>query len=144
MEEPVKSEEQQPANTTPTDNTTEKATAELKTAEPAKVPFSHFLQLDLRTAQIVGAEKIEKSAKLVKLQLDLGEKLGTRQIVAGVGKNYTPEQLIGRKIVIVANLEPAKLMGEVSNGMLLAATTDDGFLELVSISPEAPLGARVS
>lgn len=109
-----------------------------------KVEFGDFAKIQLRVAQILEAEPIAKSAKLVKLQIDLGAELGKRQIVAGVGKHYTPETLVGRKIVVVANLAPAKLMGETSNGMLLAATTAEGFLELVAVSPETPLGARVS
>lgn len=113
-------------------------------AETPKAEFSDFMKIDLRVAQIMQAERIEKSAKLVKLQIDLGPELGARQIVAGVGKHYTPDTLVGRKIVVVANLAPAKLMGETSNGMLLAATNSDGFLELVSVSPETPLGSKVS
>ena len=109
-----------------------------------KVEFGDFAKIQLRVAQILEAEPIAKSAKLVKLQIDLGAELGKRQIVAGVGKHYTPETLVGRKIVVVANLAPAKLMGETSNGMLLAATAAEGFLELVAVSPETPLGARVS
>ncbi len=118
-------------------------TDEAPTKEQAKlVTFEDFMSVDLRVAQIVEAEKIEKSNKLVKLQISLGEELGKRQIVAGIAKRYSVEELIGRKIVVVANLAPAKLMGEESQGMLLAASTDDS-LELVAVHPDMPPGAQV-
>jgi len=72
---------------------------------------------------VVSAERVKKSEKLLKLQVDTGE---MRQVVAGIGKAYAPEELVGRKIVVVTNLQPAKLMGNESNGMLLAATGTDG------------------
>lgn len=106
------------------------------------ITFDDFMSVDLRVAQIVEAEKIEKSNKLIKLQITLGEELGQRQIVAGIAKRYTAEELVGRKIVVVANLAPAKLMGEESQGMLLAASTDQD-LELVAVHPDMPPGAQV-
>ena len=94
------------------------------------ITYDDFKKLDLRIAKILEAERINGSDKLVKLQIDVGE-LGQRQLVAGIGTVYTPEILVGKHIVIVANLEPKKLMGEVSDGMLLAANDDLGPVLLV-------------
>jgi methionyl-tRNA synthetase len=92
----------------------------------------------------MAAERIVKSEKLLKLQVDVGEPTGTRQIVAGIGKVYTPEELIGRKVVVVKNLKPAKLMGEQSNGMLLAASDESGALELLTAPAALPPGSGIS
>lgn len=80
-------------------------------------------------AKVLEAERVEGSEKLLKLKLSLGEE--ERQIIAGIGKNYEPDNLPGREIIIVANLEPRKLMGLESNGMLLAADSPDGPVILV-------------
>lgn len=77
------------------------------------------MKVELRTAQVIACEQVPKAKKLLKLQVDLGYE--QRQIVSGISKFYTPEQLIGRKIIVVANLKPAKLCGIESNGMLLAS-----------------------
>lgn len=106
------------------------------------IDIDTFKKIDLRVAKVIEAERVEKSEKLVKLQLDLGE-LGHRQIVAGIAKYYTPEQLVGRLIVVVANLKPAKLMGIESRGMLLAAKKDDK-LTLLTVSSEIEPGAKIS
>jgi methionyl-tRNA synthetase len=90
--------------------------------DPELLAIDDFLRIDLRVALVVAAERIEGADKLLKLQLDLGGT--TRQIVAGIAKAYQPEQLVGKKIVVVANLKPAKLRGVVSQGMLLAADLD--------------------
>ncbi len=90
----------------------------LKNIKP-EITFEEFSRLDLRTGTIVAAEKIKKSNKLLKLQVDLGQE--TRQIIAGIAKSYEPDVLIGKQVVVVANLKPAKLMGEVSQGMIVAA-----------------------
>ena len=74
----------------------------------------------MRAGIIEAAEKIEKSDKLLKLQVNLGAE--TRQIVAGIGKSYTPEQVVGKEVIVVANLKPVKLMGVLSQGMVLAAS----------------------
>ncbi len=83
------------------------------------VAFDDFMKIDLRTAKIVAAEALPKSKKLVKLKVDIG--VETRTIVAGIVKYYTPEQLVGRNIIVVANLAPKELGGTMSQGMLLAA-----------------------
>ncbi|MDP3772117.1 MAG: methionine--tRNA ligase [bacterium] len=89
------------------------------------IPFSHFAEIELRVAIIQTAERVDGSDKLLRLCVSLGDE-GERQIIAGIGKRYTPEILIGRQIVIVANLLPRVLMGLESQGMLLAADTPDG------------------
>jgi len=106
------------------------------------IDIDYFKKVDLRVARIVEAKRVEKSEKLVKLQLDLGE-LGKRQIVAGIAKYYTPEELVGRLIVVVANLKPAKLMGIESRGMLLAAKISDK-LTLLTVSSDIEPGAKIS
>lgn len=89
------------------------------------ITYDDFKKIDLRVAKILSAERVEGSDKLVKLRIDVGE-LGERQLVAGIGKAYEPEVLVGKQIIIVANLEPKKLMGLESNGMLLAASDEKG------------------
>ncbi len=108
-----------------------------------EIDIDLFAKLKLRTATIESVEAVPKSKKLYCIQVDVGD-LGKRQIVSGIAQHYTPEQLVGRQIVIVANLKPAKLMGVESRGMLLAASTDgDGLLAL--LTPDKPIcpGARV-
>lgn len=99
--------------------------------------YEDFQKIDLRVAVIVQAEKVPKSKKLLKLRVDLGHE--QRQIVAGIGEHYTVEELINRKVIIVANLKPAILMGVESQGMLLAGS-DGKLLELVSLSTIPPGG----
>ena len=106
------------------------------------ISIDKFFETKLKVGQILEAEKVEKSNKLVKLQVHVGEET-PRQILAGIGRHYTPEELIGRKIIVVANLKPAKLMGHESQGMLLAASDDNGNLELLSVAPTIPAGTSV-
>lgn len=101
----------------------EEPQAEAKKAEPKKLSFDKFLQTELRVARIVEASRVEGTDKLLQLQLDVGE-LGPRQIVAGIAQAYEPDQLIDKRIVIVANLKPARIRGVESQGMLLAADLD--------------------
>src|SRR3989344_4660898 len=106
------------------------------------IPFDYFAKLDLRVAKILEAEALPESEKLVRLQVALGEE--KRQIVAGIGKFYSPEALIGKEIVIVANLESRKLMGHESQGMLLAATNiADSRVVLIRPDEVADPGSRV-
>jgi methionyl-tRNA synthetase len=88
-------------------------------AAPAQITIDEFMKIQLKTAKVLSAERVPKSEKLLKLQVSLGTE--QRQIVAGIGKKYEPDQLVGKTIVIVANLKPAKLMGIESQGMVLAA-----------------------
>jgi methionyl-tRNA synthetase len=92
----------------------------LKPALKEEITIDDFSKIDLRAGTILSAERIEKSDKLLKLQVDLGTQ--TRQIVAGIGKSYTPEEVVGKEVIVVANLKPVKLMGELSEGMVLAAS----------------------
>jgi methionyl-tRNA synthetase len=102
-----------------------------------EITIEDFAKVKLCTAKVLEAEKVKKSKKLIKMQVDLGwEK---RQILAGVAEHYKPEDLIGKTIVVVANLKPAKLMGLESQGMMLcAASSEDG--KLIFISPTDEIG----
>jgi methionyl-tRNA synthetase len=104
------------------------------------ISFEDFQKIELKVAKIIEAEKIEKSEKLLKLIVDLGNE--KRQLVAGIAKYYKPEDLIGKEIVVVANLEPKKLMGIESQGMLLAANVDGEPVILIP-EKEVPPGTKV-
>ncbi len=109
----------------------------------ATVAYDDFAKLDLRVGRIVEAEEVPKSKKLLKLQVDLG--LETRQILAGLKESYTPEQMKGRKVAVLANLAPRTMMGLVSQGMILAATDPgDHKARLVAVDESLPPGARIS
>ena len=95
--------------------------------------------VELRTAQILEAERVPKAKKLLKLKVDLGYE--ERQVVSGIAKFYEPESLIGKKIILVANLAPAKLCGVESEGMLLASGEET--VRVIFLDPETPLGERV-
>jgi methionyl-tRNA synthetase len=122
-----------------------------KTAEPAapatpasdgRIGIEDFQKVQLRTGKVLAAERVPKSNKLVKLQVDLGSE--QRQVVAGIAARYEPETLVGRNVVIVANLKPAKLMGVESNGMVLAATVGEaGEPSLLEVAADVPPGSRV-
>ena len=88
------------------------------------IPFEEFQKVELRVAKVLSAEKVEKSNKLLRLQIDLGTE--TRQLVAGIAQQYTPESVVGRQIIVVANLEPRVVFGIESQGMLLAASSPEG------------------
>jgi len=105
------------------------------------ISYDDFQKLDLRVAKILEAEKIKGSEKLLKLQVDLGEE--KRQIVAGIGKAYLPENLIGKQIVIIANLEPRVLLHAESQGMLLAASDEKGSPVLLMPEKEIFPGAKI-
>ncbi|HEX9160862.1 MAG TPA: methionine--tRNA ligase [Thermoanaerobaculia bacterium] len=105
-----------------------------------RISIDQFLEIDLRVAEVRAAEKVEKSKKLMKMTIFTGDE--ERTIVAGIATKYTPEELVGRKIVIVANLQPAKLMGVESNGMVLAASID-GEPSLLAVDPGVPAGTKV-
>jgi methionyl-tRNA synthetase len=109
-------------------------------AGPELIGIEDFGKVDLRVGKIIAAERVEKSDKLIKLQVDITTE--TRQVVAGIGKSYTPEELLGKSVVIVANLKPAKLMGVESQGMLLAASTGD-LLAVATFDRETKPGSRV-
>ena len=106
-----------------------------------KISIDDFMKVDLRVAKVLTAEKVPNSRKLVKLSIDVGSE--QRTLVAGISEAYEPEQLVGRTIVMVFNLKPAKLMGIESNGMVLAASPDGGKPTLVGFDQEIPPGTRV-
>jgi methionyl-tRNA synthetase len=97
-----------------------------------EITIDDFKKIKLRTALVIDAERVKKSEKLLRIQLDLG--FEKRQVVAGIAKSYSPEELIGKKVLIVANLKPAKLMGLESKGMIMALDTPDGFVKILEIN----------
>ena len=99
------------------------------------------MKIDLRVAKVTAAERVPNSKKLVKLSIDLGAE--QRTVVAGIAEAYEADALVGRHVVIVANLKPAKLMGIESNGMVLAASPEGGLPTLISVDDSLPAGARV-
>lgn len=109
-------------------------------AAPAQITIDEFMKVQLKTAKVLAAERVPKSEKLLKLRVSLGAE--ERQIVAGIGKKYEPESLVGKNIVIVANLKPAKLMGIESQGMVLAAG-DSEVRGLITILEEVDPGTKV-
>jgi methionyl-tRNA synthetase len=102
-----------------------------------EISFEDVMKLDLRVATVIHAEKIPKANKLLKLEVDLGKE--KRTIVAGIAKTYSPEEICGKQIIVVANLKPTKLMGVLSQGMLLAAVTD-ATCSFVTIDKPVPPG----
>ena len=107
-----------------------------------RITIDEFMKVELRVAKVVTAERVPKSKKLIKLEVDLGSEV--RVVVAGIAGTYEPEALVGRTVVIVANLKPAKLMGVESNGMVLAASLEGDVPMLVGFGDQSPiLGARV-
>lgn len=111
-------------------------------AEPAQpeIGIDDFGRVELRVAQVLAAEAVPKADKLLKLQLDLGTE--QRQVVSGIAKHYKPEELVGRKVIVVANLKPVKLRGELSQGMILCASVGDK-LTIATVSDDMPNGAIV-
>ncbi|CAI4032611.1 Methionine--tRNA ligase [Nitrospira tepida] len=128
------------ATTQPTTPAATPVAAPVAPAAPAQITIEEFQKIQLKTAKVLTAERVPRSEKLIKLQVDLGAE--QRQIVAGIGKKYEPEQLVGRTIVIVANLKPAKLMGIESQGMVLAAG-DAEVKGLVGIAEDVDPGTKV-
>ena len=118
----------------------EDAPAEKLTNIKEEIPFRDFEKIDMRVARVVEAERIRNSDKLLKLKVDVGEE---RTIVAGIGKSYRPEDLVGKKITVILNLKPAKLMGVESHGMLLAADAGDK-ISLASFDDDAAVGTKIS
>jgi methionyl-tRNA synthetase len=108
---------------------------------PAVISIDDFAKIDLRTAKVLEAEKMPKSNRLLKLKVDVGEP-APRTILAGIAESYEPEQLVGKSIVIVANLAPRKMMGLESQGMVLAASPDGGKAIVLNAEP-APPGIKV-
>ncbi len=127
-------------------NQKKKAEQEKQPKQPApegiaRIGIDDFSKVSLKIAQIKTCEKVEKSDKLLKLMLNDGE--GLRQVVSGIAKWYTPEDLIGKKIILVANLKPAKLRGVESNGMILAADVEDGAAKVLFVDDSIPTGSKI-
>lgn len=107
------------------------------------IDIDQFLRVDVRVGQVLDAERIPKSAKLLKLSVDLGEG-HARQVLAGIAQYYEPEQLIQRKILVVANLAPRTMMGLQSQGMIMAASVgEDGHPVLPLVPEDVPVGSRL-
>jgi methionyl-tRNA synthetase len=109
--------------------------------EPQRISIDDFMKVELRVARVLAAERVPKSNKLIKLQVDVGSE--HRTLVAGIAEAYEPDALVGRTVVIVFNLKPAKLMGIESNGMVLAASADGGKPMLVGFETPPDPGTRV-
>ncbi|WP_376748006.1 methionine--tRNA ligase [Lysinibacillus boronitolerans] len=125
---------------TPQEEESKKATATDENPEIPEITIDDFMKVDLRVATVTACETVPKADKLLKLQVDLGYE--QRQVVSGIAKFYTPDDLIGQKVIVVANLKPVKLRGELSQGMILAGEKD-GILKLASVDPELENGAKV-
>lgn len=117
------------------------APAKAQTVADGKISIDDFAKIELRVGQVKVAEKVQGADKLLRLEVDIGTE--TRQLVAGIAEAYAPETLIGRKVVIVANLAPRKLRGLESNGMIVAASLEGGKPVLASFLEDVPVGARL-
>ncbi len=103
--------------------------------------IDEFQQMDLRVGKVLSAERVEGSEKLLKLSVDIGE---PRQILSGIAKAYAPEDLVGRMIVIIANLDPRMMMGMESQGMILAAHGEGGEPVVLTVEKEVLPGSKIS
>ena len=113
---------------------------EAKPQEPARISIDEFARVELRAGQVLEAERVPGSKKLIRMIVDIGNE--KRQVLAGIGRKYGPEELLNKKVILVANLQPAKLMGLESNGMVLAAVAGDEPI-LAGFHEEVPNGARL-
>lgn len=104
---------------------------ETKTEEKEQIAFEDFLKMDFKIGQVLECEKIKKSNKLLKSKVKIGDKVV--QIVSGIANYYTPEEMVGKRVVILTNLKPAKLCGEISEGMILAASDNDNNLKIITV-----------
>ena len=104
------------------------------------ISIEDFAKVELKVGKVLEAKRVEGSNKLIVMKVDTDEE---RQIVAGIGKAYLPEELVGKSIVVVTNLQPAKLMGVKSQGMLLAASDDDGRLSILTTDRDIREGSQV-
>jgi methionyl-tRNA synthetase len=116
--------------------------AEEEEKESGLISIDQFAQIDLRVGRVLTAERIPNADKLLRLEVDLAE-AEPRQILAGIAEWYPPEDLVGRKILVVSNLQPRKMRGLESRGMLLAASGEDGRPMLATVPAETPNGSRL-
>ena len=117
------------------------AAAAATPAKPGKIGIDDFLKVEMRVGQVKSAEKVAGADKLLKVMVDIGDEV--RQIVAGIATVYATEQLVGRKVIVVCNLEPRKLRGVESNGMIVAASAPDGSPILAGFLEDVPVGAKL-
>lgn len=118
------------------------APAQAPAIADGKISIDDFMKVELRVGQVKAAEKVKGADKLLRLEVDIGTEV--RQLVAGIALAYKPEDLIGRKVVIVANLQPRKLRGLESNGMIVAASVgDEGKPVLAGFLEDVPIGAKL-
>ena len=113
---------------------------EPKPEPQSRISIEEFARIELRAGEVLEAEKVAGSKKLVRMVVDLGDE--KRQVVAGIGRKYSPEQLLKKKVILVANLQPARLMGVESNGMVLAAVAGDEPI-LAGFQEDVPNGTRL-
>ena len=118
-----------------------KAQENLSESEKTAKSIDDFAKIEIRVAKVISCEKVKKSKKLLCLQLDDG--MGGRQVVSGIAQYYKPEDLIGKKIQLIANLKPAKLCGIESNGMICAADLADGGCKVIFVDDDIPVGAKI-
>ncbi|AAF11005.1 methionine--tRNA ligase [Deinococcus radiodurans] len=137
----AKKEKKTVTDTAPAKTTEQKPEAAAPAQNDGLISIDDFAKIDLRIAEVVACEAVEKADKLLKLTVKLGDE--TRTVVSGIRKWYEPEALVGRKVVLVANLKPAKLRGIESQGMILAAEDDAGNLDLVGTELDLPSGTKV-
>ncbi|HEV2716704.1 MAG TPA: methionine--tRNA ligase subunit beta, partial [Terriglobales bacterium] len=130
-----------PASTSATVKAAASTTAPPAASDAGKISIDDFAKIELRVGVVKVAERIPKADKLLRLEIDIGTEV--RQVLAGIAEAYTPETLIGRKVVIVANLAPRKLRGLESNGMIVAASLEGGKPVLASFLEDVPVGARL-
>lgn len=114
---------------------------ETKQSSKDEITFDDFMKLDLRVAEVTHAEKMENADKLLRIQLDLGN--DKRQVVSGIAQYYSPDELVGRKVICVTNLKPVKLRGQLSEGMILSGEDKDGKLSLATVEADLPNGSVV-
>lgn len=110
--------------------------------EEKLISYEDFMKTQLKVAEVLEAENIKKSKKLLKLRVSLGN--GERQVIAGIAESYNAEELVGKKVIVVENLKPAKLMGQESRGMILAVENADGKLEVLTVNKNVKNGTKVS
>jgi methionyl-tRNA synthetase len=134
-------ETQSPAAPVATDAAVAPAAKPAVVVPDGKITIDDFAKIELRVGQVKVAEKVKGADKLLRLEVDLGTEV--RQVVAGIAESYAPELLVGRKVVIVANLAPRKLRGLESNGMIVAASPEGGKAVLASFLEDVPVGTRL-
>jgi methionyl-tRNA synthetase len=112
-----------------------------KEGKMSQISFNEFKKMDLRVAEILSAEKVEGTRKLIKIEADIGDE--KRQMVAGIAETYEPDELVGKKLVVIVNLEPATIHGIESQAMLLAAVKEDGTAVIPFFVEDIPTGSKV-